>query len=128
VPNTPTYRLSVQIRNDLIYGFNGGGDPPVPAFRLKVAISGAPSVLMTDSHTRLPSAENYALTASYSLTEVATGKVVVTGRVATNVSYDTLGQARFARISGMKDAELRAAKVVSDNITTRLASYFVSGG
>jgi LPS-assembly lipoprotein len=43
------------------------------------------------------------------------------------VAYDTLGQQRFARISGMHDAEQRAAKVISDNITTRLASYFVAG-
>jgi hypothetical protein len=61
------------------------------------------------------------------LTEIATKKVVVTGRSSTNVSYDTLGQQRFARVSAMKDAERQAAKVLSDNITTRMASYLVSG-
>ena len=39
-----------------------------------------------------------------------------------------MGQQRFARVSGMHDAERRAAKVISDNITTRLAAFFVSGG
>jgi len=43
------------------------------------------------------------------------------------VSYDTLGQQRFARIRAMNDAESRAAKIISDNITSRLSSYFVSG-
>jgi LPS-assembly lipoprotein len=43
------------------------------------------------------------------------------------VTYDPAGTQRFARISGMLDAERRAAKVISENVTTRLASYFVSG-
>jgi LPS-assembly lipoprotein len=72
-------------------------------------------------------AEIYTLRTNYSLTEIATGKVVVTGNASTAVSYDTLGQQRFARLSGMHDAERKAAKVLSDNITTRLASYFISG-
>jgi LPS-assembly lipoprotein len=71
--------------------------------------------------------ESFGLKSTYSLTEIATGKVVVTGAASTAVSYDTLGQQRFARLSGMQAAERRAAKVISDNITTRLASYFVSG-
>jgi LPS-assembly lipoprotein len=75
----------------------------------------------------LPSLEHFALNTTYTLTEIATKKVVLTGRASTNVSYDTLGQQRFARISGMHDAERQAAKVISDNITTRMASYFVSG-
>lgn len=80
-----------------------------------------------DPNTALPSIEAYTLSTTYTLTEIATGKIVVTGRASTSVSYDTIGQQRFARISGMRDAERRAAKVISDNITTRLASYFVAG-
>ena len=29
---------------------------------------------------------------------------------------------------GLRDAETRAAKVIADNVTSRLSSYFVSGG
>jgi LPS-assembly lipoprotein len=44
------------------------------------------------------------------------------------VSYDIPGQEqRFARVRGLRDAELRAAKVISDNIRSRLASYFIAG-
>jgi LPS-assembly lipoprotein len=84
-------------------------------------------VVSVERSTALPQVESYGLRTTYSLTEIATGKVVVTGQASTNVSYDTLGQQRFARISGMHDAERRAAKVISDNITARLASYFISG-
>jgi LPS-assembly lipoprotein len=84
-------------------------------------------IVSIDRSSALPNVENYALNATYSLIDIATGKAVIGGTAATNVSYDTLGQQRFARISGMHDAERRAAKVISDNITARLASYFVAG-
>jgi LPS-assembly lipoprotein len=125
--NTPEARLAVQIRNDLLFNLTGGGAQSSPTHRLKVQITGGRSVVQIDKPTALPNVEFYLLKSTYSLTELATGKVVVTGQASTNLSYETLGQQRFARISAQHDAERRAAKVISDNITTRLASYFVSG-
>jgi LPS-assembly lipoprotein len=64
----------------------------------------------------------------YSVAEIGTGKVVVTGQTFARVSYDIPGQEqRFARVRGLRDAELRAAKVIADNIRSRLASYFIAG-
>jgi LPS-assembly lipoprotein len=125
--NTSEARLAVQIRNDLLFNFTGGGYAAPPTHKLKVQISGNRAVVVIDRSTALPNVETYTLRTSYSLTEIATGKVVVSGNASTPVSYDTLGQQRFARLSGMHDAERRAAKVLSDNVTTRLASYFISG-
>ena len=52
----------------------------------------------------------------------------MTGQTFARVSYDIPGQQqRFARIRGLRDAENRAAKVIADNIKSRLASYFVAG-
>ena len=125
--NTSEARLAVQIRNDLLFNFTGGGYSAPPTHKLKVQINGNRAVVVIDRATALPNVETYTLRTTYSLTEIATGKVVVTGNASTAVSYDTLGQQRFARLSGMHDAERRAAKVLSDNVTTRLASYFISG-
>jgi LPS-assembly lipoprotein len=125
--NSSEARLAVQIKNDLIFNFNGGGSPLPPTHKLKVVIRGGRTVVSIDRSSALPNVENFVLNASYTLTEIATGKSVVTGSATANVSYDTLGQQRFARISGMHDAERRAAKVISDNVTTRLSSYFVAG-
>ncbi len=53
---------------------------------------------------------------------------MVTGQTFARVSYDIPGQEqRFARARGLRDAENRAAKVIADNIKSRLASYFVAG-
>lgn len=44
------------------------------------------------------------------------------------VSYDIPGQEqRFARVRGLRDAESRAVKTIGDNITQRLASFFIAG-
>jgi LPS-assembly lipoprotein len=54
--------------------------------------------------------------------------VVVTGQTFSRVSYDIPGQQqRFARLRGLRDAENRAAKVIADNIRSRLSSYFIAG-
>jgi LPS-assembly lipoprotein len=125
--NSSEARLAVQIKNDLIFNFNGGGSRQSPTHKLKLTISGNRTVVSIDRTSALPNVENYVLNVNYALTEIVSNKSVLTGNASVNVSYDTLGQQRFARISGMHDAERRAAKVISDNVTTRLASYFVAG-
>ncbi|MGH6769845.1 MAG: LPS assembly lipoprotein LptE [Xanthobacteraceae bacterium] len=127
VPNTPIARIAVPLRNELIFSFTGGGEGTRPTHRLKVQLTGRSAVVAASSVTGLPVIENYTLDATYSLIEVRTNRAVVTGRATTTVSYDPSGIQRFARISGMQDAEERAAKVIAENLTTRMASYFISG-
>jgi LPS-assembly lipoprotein len=119
-------KLAVQIRNDLMFNFTGGGAPNSAAYRLKVRVSGSRVTIVVGA-AALPTAENYGMNATYTLTEIATNKDVVTGRATATVSYDPSGQQRFARLSALHDGERRAAKVIAENITTRLASYFISG-
>jgi LPS-assembly lipoprotein len=121
-------RLAVEIRNALLFDFTGGGVLPSPTPRLKISPNSTRSSVIVDIHTSRPDIENYGINATYSLTEIATGKVVVTGTTFARVSYDIPGQQqRFARQRGLRDAESRAAKVIADNVRSRLASYFVAG-
>jgi LPS-assembly lipoprotein len=120
-------KIAVQLRNDLMFNFTGGGEQSPPAYRLKVHFTGARTTVVVNQITNLPNMENYLLSSTYVLTEIATGRVVVTGSVSTTVSYDPSGTQRFARIRALNEGERRAAKVVAENITTRLASYFISG-
>jgi LPS-assembly lipoprotein len=121
-------RLAVEVRNALLFDFNGGGSAGPPTHRLKISMASTRASIILDVNTSRPDIENYGLNATYSLTEIATGKVVVTGQTFSRVSYDIPGQAqRFARLRGLRDAETRAAKVIADNIRSRLASYFIAG-
>ena len=125
---TDEARLAVEIRNALLFDFTGGGSPAPPTHKLKIAMSSTRAAIIVDVNTSRPDIENYGINATYSLTEIATNKVVVTGQTFARVSYDIPGQQqRFARLRGLRDAESRAAKVIADNIMSRLASYFVAG-
>jgi LPS-assembly lipoprotein len=125
---TDEARIAVEIRNALLYDFTGGGYAAPPTYRLKVAISSTRASIIVDVNTSRPDIENYGINATYTLAEIATGKVVVTGQTFSRVSYDIPGQEqRFARLRGLRDAENRAAKVIADNIRSRLSSYFIAG-
>lgn len=128
-PNgTELARISVHMRNQLIYQLTGGGETPSPAYRLTVNLYASQKQVIVDINTARPEVENYGINASYSLVEIATGKPVVTGSAFSRVSYDIPGQEqRFAGARGLRDAENRAADVIAQSIHSRLASYFVAG-
>jgi LPS-assembly lipoprotein len=121
-------RLAVAIRNSLIYDLTGGGPAPRPTYSLVVHIAPTVADIIVDVTTTRPAIEDYGINASYTLTEIESGKQVVSGQTFARVSYDIPGQEqRFARMRGLRDAETRAAQVVADNIRARLVSYFAAG-
>lgn len=127
-PNTVEARLAVELRNQLLFKFTGGEGSTSPTHKLTIRLSTTREKIIVDLQSARPDAEDFGLDATYSLTELATGKTVVTGTTFARVSYDIPGQEqRFAQVRGLRDAETRAAKVIADQITSRLASYFVAG-
>ena len=125
---TTEERLAVELRNALLFGFTGGAGSNAPTHELTIRLKSQNAKIIVDLTTARPELENFGLDATYRLVEVATGKTVVTGDTFARVSFDTPGQEqRFARLRGLRDAESRAAKVIADNITSRLASYFIAG-
>ena len=125
---SPQARVASELRNALIFDLTGGGGANPPTHKLSIQISLLRQQVIVDITTARPDVEQAGITASYTLTEIATGKVVVTGQTFSRVSFDNPGQEqRFARSRGQRDAENRAAKVISENIRTRLASYFIAG-
>ena len=126
-PNgTPLARIAVEVRNKLLFDLTGGGAGC--ATRLSPQghdLASTELSVIVDINSGRPDVENYGLNASlHADQDIATGKAVVTGQTFARVSYDIPGQEqRFARARGLRDAENRAAKVIADNIRSRLASY-----
>ncbi len=121
-------RVSVGVRNELIYDLTGGNGGVSPTHRLDVKLAATQLQVIVDINTARPDVNNYGIDATYTLTELATGKAVVKGQTFSRVSYNIPGQEqRFAGDRGLRDAENRAAKVIAENIRSRLASYFVAG-
>ena len=124
----PEGRLGVEVRNALLFDMNSAGAASNPAYRLKINLTTTRQQVIVDIYTTRPDVENYGIDATYILTEIATGKIVLRGQTFARVSFDIPGQQqRFARARGPRDAENRAAKVIADQIKARLASYFVAG-
>jgi LPS-assembly lipoprotein len=125
---TPESRIAVELRNNLDLELNGGGGMVSPTHSLKVTFSGNRNSIISDITTGRVLSEITGIDANFTLTELSSGKVVMSGRTFARVSSDYPGQQqRFARVRARIDAEDRAAKVVAENIRTRLASYFVAG-
>jgi LPS-assembly lipoprotein len=116
------------LRNDLIFDLTGGSGGLPPTHELIISLTTQNQQVIVDITTARADVQQYGINANYSLIEKATNKTVITGTTFARVSYDNPGQAqRFANARGQRDAENRAAKVISDSIKTRLASYFSAG-
>src|ERR1041384_7473268 len=128
-PNgTPESRVAVELQNALEFELNGGGGMISPTHSLKVRMTVARSSIITDVATGRVEAEITGIDSTFTLTELATGKPVMNGRTFARVSSDYPGQQqRFARVRARIDAETRAAKVIAENVRTRVASFFVAG-
>jgi LPS-assembly lipoprotein len=128
-PNgTPEARIAVELRNDMIWELTGGAGAGTPAYRLSIKMKASKTAIIVDIATGRTEAEIVGLDVYYTLTEIGTKKVVVNSQTFSRVSSDVPGlQQRFAHQRAQRDAEDRAAKVIAEQIRSRLASYFVAG-
>lgn len=124
---TPEARVAVELRNALLFDLTGGEGSIAPTHRLSISMRTSKSALIVDVATGRTEAEITGIDVNYSLTELATGKVVVNGTTFSRVGSDVPGeQQRFAHARAQRDAEDRAAKVVAEQIRNRLTSYMVA--
>ena len=121
-------RIGLEIRNALMFNMYGSAVGGPPTHRLLMRVSTSRMSIIVDPTTARPDIENYGIDTTYELKDNTTDKTVLTGTTFARVSYDIPGQAqRFARSRALRDAEDRAAKVIADNISQRLASFFIAG-
>jgi LPS-assembly lipoprotein len=121
-------RIAVELRNALLFNLTGGEGGIAPTHRLNIKLVISRSALIVDPNTGRTEAEVTGIDVKYILTELATGGPVVNATAFARVSSDIPGQQqRFARSRAQRDAENRAAKVVADQIRTRVASYMIAG-
>jgi LPS-assembly lipoprotein len=86
------------------------------------------SALIVDIQTGRTVAEVSGIDTTYTLTELATKRVVVNGQAFARVSSDVPGlEQRFANLRALRDAQSRAVGVVASQIQSRLSSYLVAG-
>jgi LPS-assembly lipoprotein len=121
-------RVGQEIRNDIIFELSGGaGNPTSAPYRLNLQVATSSSSVIIDLQTGLPDDETVSLDVTYKLQNVADDKIVLTDKAIARVTIDRTQQ-RYARVRALRDAENRAAKLVAEQIRTRVASFFLLRG
>ena len=119
-------QLGQELRNKLIFDLDGGaGQPDNPTYRMRLIVTSTENALGV---TPIQTAPAYSITvaATYEVTSVATGQIILRSTSRANASYDRVNQA-YANTRARLDAKNRAAALVADDIRIHLAAAAAKG-
>jgi LPS-assembly lipoprotein len=123
IPN----RLGHYLGNELIFGLNGTGSLVPPKYRLIVTVTENVQTPLIDTVSGYPSAANVVVNADYRLMPVGGTEPITKGQATVVASYDRTSQ-RFSNLRAARDAEIRDAKTLADQIRTRIAAAIATRG
>jgi LPS-assembly lipoprotein len=112
-------RVGHYLRNELIFDLNGSGIPRQKRYKLALSFSESVESAIVDTTTGRAQSATLTGNVNYTL-KTLEGADVTSGRAVAYASYDRSPQ-RFATIRAARDAEIRLAKALSEQIRTRLA-------
>lgn len=115
-------RLGQILHNDLRDRLNPRGQPSIPAYRLEIRLERVREGLAIRRDEEVTRA-NLKLTANFHLKNLRDGGIALKGSTRSVASFN-LVRSDFANLIAERDAERRAARELSDGITTRLAIFF----
>lgn len=119
-------RAGHYLANELHFLLNGTGSDVPPKYRLQIVLRERIQASLVDSVTQRATASSIVIDADYKLVPVGGGAPITSGVAFTFASYDRSSQ-RFANIRAARDAEIRDAKVLAEQIKTRLAMALAKG-
>jgi LPS-assembly lipoprotein len=114
-------RLGHYLRSELVFDLDGSGQPATKRYRLKLSGSEIVQTPIVSSTTGRAEAGTLVANITYSLEDMAGSKVYTEGVATSTATYDRSVQ-RFASQRAARDAEIRLAGVLSDQIKSRLAA------
>lgn len=114
------------LRSELIYALNGAGSDTPKRYVLKIGLSRTITTPIVDTETGRASSAIVNGTVTYTLTSLEGSTVVTRGTATSSTSYDRYQQ-RFATVRAGRDAEIRLAKVLAEQVKTRLAATLSAG-
>ena len=114
-------RFGHYLGDDLIFDLNGTGSHPIPKYRLFVSVNEGVQTPLIDTVSGRASAATVVINADYKLVSVATGFALTKGTAFVFKSYDRTSN-RFADVRAARDAEIKDAKSLSDQLRIRLAA------
>jgi LPS-assembly lipoprotein len=120
-------RIGHYLENELAFAFNGTGSTVPAKYRLTVALRERVQTPVIDTVSARATAATVIVDADYTLTPIAGGEPITKGTAFSVAAYDRTSQ-RISNVQGARDAETRNAKVIADQIRTRISAAFASRG
>jgi LPS-assembly lipoprotein len=114
-------RLGHYVRNELIFALNGTGSDVPPRYRLAVALKERVQTPILDTVTGRATSATVIVDAEYKLISLADGREITSGVAFGVASYDRFSN-RLSNVRAARDAEIRDAKAIADQIRTRVAA------
>ncbi len=109
------------LRSELVYVLNGSGSDTPKRYRLRLSLRETQSSPVVDIETGTASSVIVGGTLTYTLTSLDGKTVVTQGTATSSTSFDRFPQ-RFANIRAARDAEIRLAKDLAQQVRTRLSA------
>ncbi len=114
-------RIGHYLADNLTTDLNGTGQTPTPKYKLTVTVSIATATPTVSSLTNVATSATMTADAKYTLNKADGGAQVLTNVASANASYDR-SQQRYNDLRASRDAEIRLARSLADEISLRLAA------
>lgn len=119
-------RIGHYLSNELRFALNGGDEDEPARYRLVIAVRQRVQAPLVDTVSGRASSGMLIVDADYKLLPIAGGEPVTAGVAFGTASYDRTSN-RFSNLRAARDAEIRSAKALADQIRTRLATALAGG-
>lgn len=114
-------RIGHYLRSELVFGLDGSGAPAPKRYKLAVTVRDSLSSPIVDTATGRALAATLNADAEYTLTNLDGSQTIAKGTASASATYERSAQ-RFAGVRAAREAEIRAAKLLAEQIRTRLAT------
>lgn len=114
-------RIGYYVHQELRFELDGGAGTMPKRYRLEMTVNESLQSPVVDTSTGRANSGILTGEVNYQLKEIGKDGVVASGRAVASASYDRNPQ-RFASLRAARDAEIRLAKQLADQIRTRLAA------
>ncbi|HEX8167559.1 MAG TPA: LPS assembly lipoprotein LptE [Beijerinckiaceae bacterium] len=125
VTTTNRERIGHYLRSELIFDLDGSGEPAPKRYKLALVVRDGLSAPIVDTTTGRAVSATLNADADYALTNLDGTQTITRGTASASASYERSAQ-RFGDVRAARDAEIRAAKLLAEQIKVRLSAALVS--
>ena len=118
-------RFGHYVEKELAFAFNGTGLEVAPKYRLVVNLKQRVQAPVVDTVTSRATAATVTGDASFELYAIGKSEPVVQGVAFSVAGYDRFSQ-RISNVRAARDAEIRDAKAIAEQIRTQIAARLAS--